>query len=315
MGLVESLEAIRNAEGTQLVDWTAAAAAATSSTPRGTLEMSDATERAYRESVIEARAGVQRTVDIDITLPDQIEVIDRHHWIDQAAQSFDRMLHPTLTEFDSGEFSRTVNTGTASVMLAFLGRRVIGQYDPALFRTVDDTALYVVHPNVETVAEELDVDVDLFRRWIMHHEVSHAAEFNLAPWLDGFLEDRLSAVLAALPKQRIDRDAMADLNHTMTAIEGFAELLMDESLDADVTTLRERLEARRAGLGPIQQLIEWALGISAKRQQYRRGRDFFVAISDTNGLEATLAVWETPENLPTEAELVDPELWLDRVSN
>lgn len=313
MGLYESIGAIQQSDGGRLIDWDAAANAATASTPRGKLDLDAPTEAAYREAVIEARDGVRSTVGTDVSLPDVIEVIDRHHWIEQAAATFDLMVTPAMPELDSGPVPRSINTTTAAITLGFLGRRVIGQYDPALFGDPDDSALYVVHPNVEEVATELEVDVELFRRWIMHHEVSHAAEFALAPWLRPHLEHHLEAVLSGLPERQLNREALGELNRTMTAIEGFAELLMDEALDEDVTLLRERLEARRAGMGPIQQLIEWLLGISAKRQQYKRGRTFFIAIEDAQGMDGTLAVWETPDNLPTDEELADPERWIERV--
>lgn len=313
MGLYESLAAIHQADSPTVIDWDAAASAAIASTPRGHLDLTDTTNQAYRDAVIEARDGIDRTVGEEVTLPDNIEVVDRHHWIDAAASSFDRMLTPSLPDIEADSVSQTLNTGTSAFTLAFLSRRVIGQYDPALFGDVSDTALYVVHPNVGTVAEDLEADVELFRRWIMHHEVSHAAEFDLAPWLRQLLEDRLATVLSGLPRGKIDRSALGDLHRTMTVIEGFAELLMDESLDEDVTALRERLEARRAGMGPMQQVIEWLLGITAKRQQYSRGREFFIAIADARGMDATLSVWSDPSSFPTTAELSDPTLWLERI--
>lgn len=313
MNLFESVEAIRTADGDGIVDWAAAARAANASTPRGRLDLDEATERAYREAVVEARSAVSRAVGVEVALPATIEVVDRHHWIDQAARSFDRMLAPALPPIEYAPLARTLNTGSAAFTLAFLGRRVIGQYDPALFAAEDDTVLLVVHPNVVSVADELGVDIDPFRRWVLHHEMTHAAEFALAPWLRPHLEERLTAVLTALARGRIDRAGIADLNRIMTAIEGFAELLMDETIDEDVSDLRERLEARRAGLGPVQQLIEWLLGITAKREQYATGRDFFQAVADDRGIGATVAVWADPDALPSDEELADPAAWLERV--
>lgn len=313
MGFVESLEAVRAADGDALVDWSAAAAAATASTPRGELALDPATEAAYRDAVIEARDAVSATVGQPVELPETIEVIDRHHWIEQAAASFARMLDPAMPSVAHASLARTVNTGSAAFTLAILGRRVIGQYDPALFGTEDAAALYVVHPNVGVIADELDVEVGPFRRWVLHHEVAHAAEFCLATWLRPHLEEQLEAVLRALADGSFDRAALGELTRTMTAIEGFAELVMDESIDEDVSHLRDRLEDRRAGLGPLQQLVDWLLGITAKRQQYQRGREFFLAVADARGIDATLAVWRSPSNLPTESELTEPTRWIDRI--
>lgn len=314
MGLYRSISAISAAEGDVLVDWSAAAEAAVGVTEPGRLDIDDVTEAAYRAAIIEARDAVGRTVGTSVSLPGTIEVIDRHHWIDQASVSFERMLGQTIPDIEHAGLVRTINTSTAAFTLAVLGRRVIGQYDPALFGDDNEIALYVVHPNVATVAEELSVDETVFRRWVLHHEVTHAAEFDLAPWLRPYLEDRLGSVLSSLSRGDIDRENLADLSRTMTAVEGFAELVMDVSMDDDVTQLRDRLEARRAGLGPVQQVIDWLLGITSKRRQYRLGRSFFTDIEQAHGMGATLAVWEDPSNLPSDTELADPSAWVERVN-
>ena len=313
MGIYESLTAIQNADRRRMVDWQAAADAAVASTPRGSLGLDLETEESYRTAVIEARDAVSATVGIEIDLPETIEIVDRHHWIEQAATSFGRMLDPVMATQQGPDLARYVNTGSAAFTLAVLGRRVVGQYEPALFGDVEEMALYVVHPNVQHVATELAVDEEMFRQWILHHEVTHAAEFDLAPWLKPHLETQLSAVLSSLASGRFDHQGIAALTRTMTVIEGFAELLMDASIEADVTTLRDRLEAKRAGLGPIQQLVDWLLGITAKREQYAKGREFFLTIEQNRGITATLEVWDAPENLPTQQELRDPMRWIERV--
>lgn len=313
MDLIRSLQAVQGADGDGLVDWDAAAQAAIASTPPGELSIDPATETAYREGVIEARDAVATAVDAEVALPERIEVLHRHHWIEMTAAMFERMVDPALPPMPDSDLSRTINTGTAGLTLGVLGRRVIGQYDPALFATPAEAGLYIVHPNVEMVAAELEADPGRFRRWVLHHEVSHAAEFAMAPWLRSFLEEHLERTLSNLGRASIDRDALGELNRGMTVIEGFAEVLMDEAMDDDVSQLRERIEARRSGLGPIRQLVDWLLGISAKRRQYERGRRFFADVMDARGLEATLAVWASPEHLPTEDELDDPTRWLHRV--
>lgn len=313
MGLLESIDAIRQAEGEHLVDWQAAAQAAMASTPRGTLDLDDTERHAYHDAVIEAKDAVERVVESEIDLPPRIEILDRHHWIDRTAISFERIVDPTMPETTSPDVARSINTTTASFTLAVLGRRVVGQYEPALFGTPEDRALYVVHPNILTMADELGVPVAPFRRWVIHHEVSHAAEFHLAPWLTDYLEARIERAIGEIFHGHLDRDALRELTLAMTVVEGFAELLMDEAIDEDVSHLRDRLEARRAGLGPLTQLIDWFLGITAKRKQYEWGRAFFLEVAHERGIEATLAVWERPEHLPSSSELNDPTAWIERV--
>ncbi|MFP4590476.1 MAG: zinc-dependent metalloprotease [Halobacteriales archaeon] len=313
MNLARSLRAIRSADGDRLVDWTAAATAASASTPRGDLDLAREERERYATAVDTAHAAVERTLAREVVLPPTVEVLDRHHWIDRTATSFGRIVDPALSGVSHHPVARTVNTATASVTLGLLARRVVGQYDPALVGDPGDRALYLVHPNLASVAGKLEVDPDRFRRWVVHHELAHAAEFSVAPWLVGHLEAQIERALDSLSTGRLDRDAVAELDRTMTAVEGFAELVMDEAMAEDVGDLRERLEARRAGVNPLVQLLDWALGLATKRRQYERGRTFFRAVHDARGIDGAMAVWSAPEALPTTDELERPQAWLRRM--
>jgi uncharacterized protein (DUF2342 family) len=70
---------------------------------------------------------------------------------------------------------------------------------------------------------------------------------------------------------------------------------------------------RRQGRGPISMLVRRLLGLGMKRRQYERGKRFFEAVADERGVAGASAVWERPSNLPTDAELDDPQSWLARV--
>ena len=178
--------------------------------------------------------------------------------------------------------ARVVNTGTMTVMLSFLGNNVLGQYDPLLLAEADDAdhGLYFVRPNIVRVADSLDVDYPRFRRWIAFHEVAHAAEFGAAPWLSTHLEQRMERGIEALADGGLDREAFRELDAAMTAVEGYAELLMDRAFDDDYTDLRAKLDARRGGGGPLSQLLRRLLGLGLKRRQYERGAEFFTAVAD-----------------------------------
>jgi putative hydrolase len=143
--------------------------------------------------------------------------------------------------------------------------------------------------------------------------VAHAAEFAAAPWLADHVESRMERSVEALADGRMDRAAFAELDATMTAVEGYAELLMDRAFDGETEDLRARLDARRNSGGPVTRLLRRALGLGVKRQQYERGARFFRAVADARGLEAAGRVWDRPENLPTDDELDHPARWLARV--
>lgn len=204
-----------------------------------------------------------------------------------------------------------------TVALSFLANNVLGQYDPLLLaespRDATDHALYFVQPNIERVADELDVQEERFRRWIAFHEVTHAAEFGAAPWLSEHLETRMERSVEALSESRLDRESFRELDAAMTAVEGYAELLMDRAFDEEYADLREKVEARRRGRGPVAQVIRRLLGLGMKRRQYERGKAFFEHVADARGIEGASIVWDRPENLPSDVELDEPEKWLARV--
>ena len=316
MGIYESVRAVTTASGDGAVDWTAVADAAKASTDPGSLALSEAEQASYADDVRDARDRVRSVAAIEFDLPEAVEIQNRHHWIDANVATFERVMRPLeeqVTMFPGA--SRVVNTGTMSVALAFLGNNVLGQYDPLLLAEGDDHALYFVHPNIETVAEDLGVDFDRFRRWIAFHEVAHAAEFGAAPWLSDHLETTMKGAVSALGDGRFDRDALSELDTTMTAVEGYAELVMDRAFDDEYADLREKVEARRRGRGPVARVIRRLLGLGMKRRQYERGKAFFDAVADERGIAGASAVWDEPSNLPSDAELDEPSLWLARVGD
>jgi len=315
MGLYESVRAVSEASGEGPVDWGAVAAAAKASTDPGSLDLSPEVEQGYATDVRDARDRVRSVADLDFDLPETVEIQNRHHWIDANVATFERVMRPL--EDQTGLFpgaARMVNTGSMAFALAFLGKNVLGQYDPLLLADGNEHALYFVHPNIEAVADALDVDLPRFRRWIAFHEVTHAAEFGAAPWLSGYLEDTMEGAIEDLTEGQLDRDAFSELNTTMTAVEGYAELVMDRAFDDEYADLREKVEARRRGRGPVAKLVRRLLGLGMKRRQYERGKEFFDAVADARGVAYAGKVWRGSNSLPTDEELDDPDLWLARMA-
>ena len=317
MDLYRSVRAVADAggTGTGVIDWDAVAIAARAGTDPGDVTLTPDERIGYETDVRDARDRLRTVGGIDFDLPSTIEVQNRHHWIDANVSTFRRVMEPLEAEATTiaPEFARIANTGTMAFTLGFLARNVLGQYDPLLLADSDDHSLYFVRPNILRVADELAVPYPRFRRWIAFHEVAHAAEFGAAPWLPEYMEARVHDAVRAVGAGSIDRTAFEELNTVMTVVEGYAELLMDRAFDDDYSDLRRKLDARRRGGGPIARLVRRLLGLGIKRQQYERGARFFETIATQRGLKAAGAVWEHPENLPNEAEIDDPLLWLDRV--
>jgi putative hydrolase len=99
----------------------------------------------------------------------------------------------------------------------------------------------------------------------------------------------------------------------MTAVEGYAELVMDRTFDDEYADLREKVDERRRGRSPVSRLVRRLLGLGMKRRQYERGKAFFEAVADERGVAFAARVWDGPEYLPSEAELDDPGRWLARM--
>ncbi|MFD1687308.1 zinc-dependent metalloprotease [Halobellus litoreus] len=333
MNLYRSVRAIAGASGTgdgsATIDWSAVATAAKSATDAGTLDLTAADREGYAADVRDARERLRSVGGLDFEVPETVEVQNRHHWIDANVATFRRVMRPIESEIEVAfpNATRVLNTGSMTFVLSFLGSHVLGQYDPLLLADGDATAsdgaangddgaghsLYFVHPNIVAAADALEVDYPRFRRWIAFHEVAHAAEFGAAPWLSEHLESRMEDGLETLTKGGFDREAFRDLDVAMTAVEGYAEMLMDRAFDAEYADLRAKLDERRRGGGPFARLARRLLGLGLKRRQYERGARFFQTVADRRGVAAAAAVWERPENLPTSAELDDPAQWLARV--
>ena len=347
MDILRSVRVVSEASGSGVVDWDRAAAAAKASTDPGRLALSGADREGYATDVRDANARLREVAGIDFDVPETIEVQNRHHWIDASADTFRRVMAPVeaaatdpdATHRDASgsedrfaaalgdapaiggtwepvrDLSRVANTGSMAFALGFLARNVLGQYDPLLLADEPDAdhGLYFVHPNIVRVASALDIELPRFRRWIAFHEVTHAAEFGAAPWLPEYLESRVERGVDGLSAGGFDPAAFAELQTAMTAVEGYAEMLMDRAFDGEYADLRRKLDARRGGGGPVQRLARRLLGLGLKRRQYERGAAFFTHVADARGIEAASVVWNGPEALPTADEIDDPAAWISRV--
>jgi len=103
---------------------------------------------------------------------------------------------------------------------------------------------------------------------------------------------------------------------TMSLIEGHAEHTMD-AVGVDVLPSLPRLRAamtrRRESRGLPWRVLERVLGLELKMRQYEAGRRFCDAVVQAGGPELLAVAWRSPEELPSSAELTEPEHWIERV--
>jgi uncharacterized protein (DUF2342 family) len=76
--------------------------------------------------------------------------------------------------------------------------------------------------------------------------------------------------------------------------------------------LRSALDRRRHERPPLLALLERLIGLEAKLRQYEDGKRFCDAVATAAGTAALHSVFDGPEQLPTVAELQDPDAWMRR---
>src|SRR5258706_3262949 len=297
-------EAVRPRGGTAvLVDWQqvrrAAAArfdttsidpAALASAAQGYRSMAAELEKPMLDFV----GGVPKSA----TLP-KFEALDRVGWLDLNLSILRRVIDPVL---ETGRIpnSLLVEVGRSGVdhyvafMLAFIGRRVLGQYDPQLLgaEPVGGEGLYLVETNVEEWGRRADLPGEDLRRWLILHELTHAWQFAAHPWLRPYMEAsmrllvdsvtrkgpgvaRFAAFAGVMPAQwRV----MRQVQGTMSVVEGYSNLVMNElgsKLLPGFDLLEQAYRERSSGKSALEVLIWKLTGLDPKLQKYRRGGALF----------------------------------------
>ena len=296
---------------------------------------------------------------------DEVKVLGRADWIDANLVNFERLLAPLAVAYQqtrtgSGALSRVAAhgtrftvTGQIALLLGYLGRRVLGQYDiPILDAEADSAGIYFVEPNMARVAAKAGVDLEALRLWVALHESTHAYQFRVGdpPWLRGYtaglIEDYLAEAIRALESgerlgqrlrdmwRRFDRDdpagtglmrlALTDaqaeslgrIQALMTVMEGYSNHVMratGRTVIPGFDVLEARMKAREQAQGASSRVLNRLLGLDLKLEQYRIGEEFVNAVVEARGLAFVNRVWEGPEVLPSLEETRDAEGWMARV--
>jgi coenzyme F420 biosynthesis associated uncharacterized protein len=267
----------------------------------------------------------------------KFEALDRVGWLELNLGIIRRVVDPVL-EAGRVPNSLLVEVGRAGVdsyvafMLSFIGRRVLGQYDPQLLgaEPVGGEGLYLVETNVEEWGRRADLPSEDLRRWLILHEMTHAWQFAAHPWLRPYMESsmrvlvesvtksgkpvaRIAAFAGVLPAQW---KVMRQVQGTMSVVEGYSNLVMNElggKLLAGFDRLEEAYRKRSSGKSPLEVLIWKLTGLDLKLQQYRNGEAFCRAIFDQYGMKVLNEVWTSEAHMPHLGELAHPEAWYRRV--
>jgi len=284
-------------------------------------------------------------------------VVDRGAWVEANIASMRRMLGPFIDRVGErmaksplAPIGTRVSGAEVGVLLGYLARRVLGQYDLLVpdSQSADGDVVYYVGPNILGLEKRFAFRPRDFRLWIAIHEVTHRAQFTGIPWMQAYffslveqsltmldpdpqrlvralrrsvdelrsgrnpLDEGGLVALLATPEQR---GVLTQVQALMSLLEGHGNAVMNR-LGAQHVAGQERmaaaLQARRQQ-GGVSGQMQKLLGLEMKMRQYEVGEAFVDAVSREAGFSALDRAWEGPEMLPTLEELAAPTHWIERV--
>lgn len=239
------------------------------------------------------------------------------------------------------------------VMLGWMSARVLGQYDLLVVEDEapdEQDIVYYVGPNVLAMERRYALPPKEFRLWLALHETTHRAQFTGVPWLrphflslvDTMLKDvepdparLIDAIQTVLEKKRAGDDPLADggvmaliatpeqrgalerIGGMMSLLEGHGDVTMDRAgaaLLPSAPRFARILKQRRRETKGLIRLLQRLVGLDAKIQQYAQGETFIHAVEAEGGQPLLRRAWESPEHLPTLAEIRQPKLWIERMA-
>jgi uncharacterized protein (DUF2342 family) len=72
------------------------------------------------------------------------------------------------------------------------------------------------------------------------------------------------------------------------------------------------MDRRRRSRSAPERMLQKLLGLEMKMRQYVQGKQFCDTVASEVGIEGLNAVWRSPQDMPTTAELDDPHAWIRR---
>ena len=269
-------------------------------------------------------------------------VLDRQGWIDVNLSLFQDLLDPVLKLQERLPASYATDLGRRGVseylgvLLGFLSKRVLGQYDPVLMAApgaAKPSALYLVEPNIEHWESKTDLPPEQVRQWLVLHEVTHAWEFEGHPWLRDHMNDmmreliahrlfsadnpgKLEILRAMTIGAREQWQAMQQIQATMSLLEGFSNVMMRRVGRTHLPNF-DRVDAefnkRSANRSAAERAFFKITGLDMKLQQYVQGEAFCDAVMKQGGMKRLSTCEERGDSRPPYAGVRAPRLWLKRV--
>lgn len=345
------------------IDWDAARSLAVRMNQQEPL-LADERERLdvyYRSLVDRCFPIVQAYTGIELSgTSERTFTFDRVDWIGANIDAFKHLLGPieqlVATQRAKGNnafsgLNRRLASAEVGLLLGYLARRVLGQYDLALLgrEPIEGGKLYYVEPNIRKIEATLGLPRNDFRMWLALHETTHAFEFEGNPWAPVYFNSLLNRYLGTVQHdaqlltsgfsglrtivdRTRDRDAnsswveavmtgeqreiFAKLQALMCMVEGYSNHVMNavgRDLLPTYDTISRRFEQRKTRRSPADELFGRITGLKLKMEQYRLGEEFIDAIVAARSHDVARRVWDGPEFLPSMEEIRNPTAWLSRI--
>ncbi len=349
-----------------LIDWDQARAIAISMNRGAVLTAPErrVLDAGYRDLVAQCIPVVAAYTGDTLPLSDERTfAFDRVDWINANIDAFRLLFAPLESLYHDeggsksvaalmlGGLNRRVLSTELGLLLGYLARRVLGQYDLALLGREPLTSgkLYYVEPNIRAVERALGLPGDEFRMWLALHETTHAFEFEAHPWVRMHFNALLTQYMEFLKedaeqlKQGVrglkvfvqrarskdsgaeswieavmtpeQRALFNEMQALMCVIEGYSNYVMNvvgRDLLPTYEQIARKFERRQRERTMAEQLFARLTGLDVKMEQYRLGEAFVNSIVQERGHEAARLMWSGPEALPTMSEIRNPERWLVR---
>ena len=362
MGATVAQREIMRRAGMRLIDWDAVRGIArrrlgADATPLPE-ESRAAAEAFYREVLLRIEPVVAE--EIGASLPAALEtpaVIDRAGWVDLNLATFETLfgrVERIITQQQAGQDSagralarivnRSIGNQQLGFLLAFLARKVLGQYDVSLLAAGPTTRgrLHFVEPNITATANAMRLPHDEFRTFIALHEATHAFEFEAYPWVREHFAGLVAEAIEQLAAdsggrmQRLQQalarrgsghwlervmsptqlESFRRTQALMSLLEGYSNHVMNaagERLLPGFRQIHDRFERRNEGRTAVERAIMRLTGLDLKMEQYEAGERFVTAVIAERGKDFLNRVWEGPDRLPSLDEIRAPSSWIARM--
>ena len=261
-------------------------------------------------------------------------------------------LGEKLAEGSAPTLGGKVAGAELGLMLGWMSTRVLGQYDLLVIEDEnpeEQDIVYYVAPNVLALERRYAFPPQEFRLWLALHEVTHRAQFTGVPWMRkhflGLVEATMDSVdpdpkrfMAAIQRMIEARkrgdDPLAQggmmalfaseeqlevINQVaglMSLLEGHGDVTMDRAgrgLVPSAERFSRVLRQRRQNASGFTKVFQKLAGLEAKMKQYAEGEHFISVVEERGGAALLDRAWASPDNVPSIAEIRDPELWIARV--